>query len=594
MQIIPILIGIGLQAVGSFVGSAIKDFVGSNFSDALEKEVTTQNKTKDESAQKASQSRISGDQAGTTFSSASPVEQVHSTREDLRAADKIKVTQEDFAALEDSMRAVGFSNEEMESLRAEVASANGLTWDKLNNIAQEKTRNLQNGELSTEDRQNIVSFLNKLGFNQRERDELLGALEGGDVNRFMSAVQRRLAQMPSDSELSFNAQELASLAKMLGLSTSSAETLSILSDKNLGPSDFLMALRGLNLDGKSQALTQEGQELESKIAELMRKAAEQTDKTLLTEGKDLRNQQIAQDIQNKIQNSRNENRAVQAQGASSNAHSKDNAGTNSAAGDNLNDATQAAVNGKANSAKNNNQANQQNGKGSSFANGDGQNSSNTNSGTQTASSAEDKAFAEFWSKLRTSGNVVDSKAATVGLASQTGAVMGKTAAVSGMERFASSNLLRQVETALLQNLSQGVKRLSIQLAPENLGKMNVIMQVQNKEVKAIIKAESQDTARMLNENLAQIRASLENQGLKVAKVEIQTNMSNDSGQSAWQGMQNHNEASDRHMAFGKTLEQLRNLSGNADNLDREMQNEVAEVNISRAAQVGPGELYIVA
>ena len=92
----------------------------------------------------------------------------------------------------------------------------------------------------------------------------------------------------------------------------------------------------------------------------------------------------------------------------------------------------------------------------------------------------------------------------------------------------------------------------------------------------------------------QIRAELEHQGFKVDKVEVQTQLADQSGQN-WQGMQQHNNA--RELAQrASVLEQLRTLtrlgSDSENLLARGMQG--MEVNGQEAANASARGLHLVA
>ena len=132
------------------------------------------------------------------------------------------------------------------------------------------------------------------------------------------------------------------------------------------------------------------------------------------------------------------------------------------------------------------------------------------------------------------------------------------------------DVLRQVESGMLRNLGEGTKQLSLRLDPPELGKLNLQLTVRGDEVKVVFKAENADTGQLLQENLGHLRQALESQGLKVGKMEVQTQLS-DGGQSqGWNGTDRHNEARDREEA-ARALDRMRILRG-TDGVVQEMQN----------------------
>jgi flagellar hook-length control protein FliK len=104
----------------------------------------------------------------------------------------------------------------------------------------------------------------------------------------------------------------------------------------------------------------------------------------------------------------------------------------------------------------------------------------------------------------------------------------------------SAQVYQQVENGAFKNLGQGVKQLVIRLDPVDLGQVSVILQVRGKEVQAVLRSSNQETSVALNEQLGQLRTQLEAQGLKVGKLEVQTQLADSQSQSQWQGAENHN------------------------------------------------------
>jgi flagellar hook-length control protein FliK len=104
----------------------------------------------------------------------------------------------------------------------------------------------------------------------------------------------------------------------------------------------------------------------------------------------------------------------------------------------------------------------------------------------------------------------------------------------------NAEVYQQVENGAFRNLGQGVKQLVIRLDPADLGQVSVILQVRGKEVQAVLRSSNQETSLALNEQLGQLRTQLEAQGLKVGKLEVQTQLADSQSQSQWQGAENHN------------------------------------------------------
>ncbi|MGE4537811.1 MAG: flagellar hook-length control protein FliK [Desulfovibrio sp.] len=163
-------------------------------------------------------------------------------------------------------------------------------------------------------------------------------------------------------------------------------------------------------------------------------------------------------------------------------------------------------------------------------------------------------WGEFWSKVRVDRSGGQATTGTGGNAAQTMAAMD---AVNG-SRHASqakpfdaalaARAARQLETGILRNVGQDAKQLTLNLSPDELGKLSVTLTVKDKEVKAIIKADNADTAAMLHDQAAHIKKTLEDQGFKVTKLEVQTGVAQDN-QTAWQSPEQHNQAREQREAM---------------------------------------------
>jgi flagellar hook-length control protein FliK len=145
----------------------------------------------------------------------------------------------------------------------------------------------------------------------------------------------------------------------------------------------------------------------------------------------------------------------------------------------------------------------------------------------------------------------------------------------------SAEVYRQVETGAFRNLGQGVKQLVIRLDPEDLGSVSVILQVRGKEVQAVLRASNQEASQALGEQLGQLRSQLEAQGLKVGKLEVQTQLADSQSQSQWQGAEQHNRYQEnRELAL--SAQRWRNLDRTDPGLVRDVQNGIQREKLSQS------------
>ncbi|MDR2696001.1 MAG: flagellar hook-length control protein FliK [Deltaproteobacteria bacterium] len=139
------------------------------------------------------------------------------------------------------------------------------------------------------------------------------------------------------------------------------------------------------------------------------------------------------------------------------------------------------------------------------------------------------------------------------------AVPGQLSAPAPLIRQA----LQQVEQGTLRKLADGGQRLELQLAPSELGAVTLILTSgKGGEISATIRSERSETAELVARHLDIIRVSLEEQGLKVDKLEVQNQMLN--ARDDWQGMEQHNAMRDGQERR-EQLERLRRLGRQGEN-----------------------------
>lgn len=121
----------------------------------------------------------------------------------------------------------------------------------------------------------------------------------------------------------------------------------------------------------------------------------------------------------------------------------------------------------------------------------------------------------------------------------------------------SRQVASQVEQAMLSAMRDGTKKLELQLNPGDLGSLTLTLTTRNGEVSATIRSEKGETAELMSRQLDVLRTNLEQQGIKVDKLEVQTQAHNQQNES-WQSMQQHNNQQEEH-ARREQLDRLRNL-----------------------------------
>ncbi len=124
---------------------------------------------------------------------------------------------------------------------------------------------------------------------------------------------------------------------------------------------------------------------------------------------------------------------------------------------------------------------------------------------QQAENDTDESWNNFFGKLKDdSGQGTDNpllfKAKTTDQTTKTGLAEAMNVSKDSgknWEKVSAPKVMRQVDDAFIKTLSNGTKQLTVQLTPENLGKLNIMLQVNGKEVNAVIRAESADAAKII-------------------------------------------------------------------------------------------------
>jgi flagellar hook-length control protein FliK len=148
-------------------------------------------------------------------------------------------------------------------------------------------------------------------------------------------------------------------------------------------------------------------------------------------------------------------------------------------------------------------------------------------------------------------------------------------------------IFEQVENGLVRSLHDGGKQIILRLDPPELGKMILSLTVAQGEVRAVIRAESPAAAQAVSEQLAQLKASLEEQGFKVSSLEVETRTPSHAGTEHWDGAEQHNQRQElREQAGFLRLAQFRGRE--AETLVRTVQSE------EQAASYSASGLHIIA
>ena len=459
----------------------------------------------------------------TTSTATSTSTQSSAEQQRLAAAKNAPVSREAFEEVRPVLAKAGLSDKEIEDLAARSRSGT-LTWGQLVHTLSGKMSGAKKAvELTDEQTQSMQALFQKLGFSSDESTSMVKDVAAGDGLKVLSNVQKKLATMPDDQSLGVNKNELADFFKALRLPQDVANKLTNALNSDSTVADMKNALAQMAQAMKEQHA--KGNSLDKDIAQAVGNAME----------KDLAKSTRDSNQSTGITSSENSGSKVTYE-----LKTKDR-----------NDTSFFSEHEKR-------QAKSEDAAWQSFVNKVRPESDTLTKSSLTQTSQE--SLDSLLAKTSQSLNVAQGKAET---GTQTKAYSNVTA----------PKVLSQVQEAMLKDLGQGRKQLTLQLDPENLGKLQIVIQVRDKDVTAVLRTEDPDTAKMLSGQLETIRKTLEDQGLKVQNLEVQTGLAG--GQNQQQATFNadqHNQAQQRQ-EMNKLFTQMRLLRQDSGDVAHEMQNQ---------------------
>ncbi|TVM19795.1 hypothetical protein DPQ33_00730 [Oceanidesulfovibrio indonesiensis] len=207
----------------------------------------------------------------------------------------------------------------------------------------------------------------------------------------------------------------------------------------------------------------------------------------------------------------------------------------------------------------------------------------------------DSSWAAFWNKVARGEaaseksseffSVVDRSQAEA----RASATAERTAQAFRREGSLPRETMRNLEQAFMRNLGEGQRQLTLRLDPPQMGRVAVLLTVKNNEVSATLRTEKHETGQMLAEQLQQLRHSLEQQGLKVQKLDVQTQLNNSNHQS-WMGMDGHNMARE-HSTRQQTLNAWKQMRG-ANDSETALAHDVQHGSVQE--QISQGGIHLIA
>jgi len=498
---------------------------------------------------------------------------------------------EDFTQLRKKLEQLGVDKDVLDRVEELFDRADTVTWGQVYEVLREPLEKKTHIKLSALQQQDVISLFNKMGFTPQEAKALLGDILDNKYDAVWRKVQDMLSSLTNGQSIPATAREIASLLKALGLDlpdlvksglkkiTPEAQAMlqKIMSEQKLSP-ELQSAMQAVLAAAKGEAKPNaETLSAMQKIVAAALKGTIKLDqntldalKTALQNAapgvnleqflnrlsgdalspKEMRN--ILAMIKDAVMTNNQSNQAnkgeilseIHKAMAGAEIKAQHMAQTNRMDGD-----PGTSRLGQSDIMKTiNNTVGRDNGSAGGSA-GEQNPARNPQSGDKNA-----QGWNSFWDKINVkntvknapegAGTIIKDVGKDIGADTRPAAGQPAAIAAEAAARRIINNapaphrtVLQQIHSGLLQNMGQGRQQLTLQLNPPELGSLTVNLRVFGKEVHAVLRAENQDARQLIAENLPLLRQSLETQGLKVSRLEVQAQLQEQNQfTQLWQGM----------------------------------------------------------
>ena len=550
------------------------------------------------------------------FSTEAPYDNSEDLRVDVStlypssSIDDIRFTDSELQEIIDSLVDQGVETETVQNL---LGSPNGTAiGDVIRAVVYEAPV-----RLSESDMMNIRSLVNELDSSGQLGEDVLDDLRQGRSVQAWDRLSKALSTYNSSTKFSISREEIISLGKALGANSA---TLDALAKSFKGSKELSLTsdqLRNLlvplqqQMTNKIDAQTKLASQLEGALMPVIKEAKKRMDEEVSTgtiesrrseQSKiliqdtvtkngmsNIQQQNVASEIHNKIQGTgqsqdtvtKNGVGNIQQQDVANETHNKIQGAEQSQDTATKNGMGNIQQQDVANETHNKIQGARQNIDSAKFA-GQFQSSDkeslfqdkDSGDGLFERNNGQDSKGLFSNSKGKgvttTSSNPWESLAQRLGLNQSVGTVLPlqqpiqQSVQLTTIDRLAA-RMFSQIEQGVFSALRNGTSKLELTLNPLELGTVNVLLTTKNGEVSALLRPERAETTAALLQQMDSLRAELEQQGLKVAKVEVQTQLKDEQNMQ-WQGMDQHNSSQEQSERL-RDLERLRMLGriGQEDN-----------------------------
>jgi flagellar hook-length control protein FliK len=538
-----------------------------------------------------------------------PPPSVHSLSGRDSSPGKVKISSDDLDKLKPALLANGLSKDDLDKLAEQAASQVGLSWAQLVSFVNQKVAaQAKTVEVSQVERQYLSSFFGKVGFTPQQSSELVDRVASGKGESVLREIQAKLKAQSQDSTVAVAKEEVQALGRVLGFSADAQVKLNqymSLTGAGMSAGDLGKAVALMQQEAAQvrQARIEGLNGLKTAMAATLGKAKVEADRERQADWREDSKGKDMQLLASAAKEARGEAAAddehvaketVKAVAASAKAAKDGQAERKAESQADLRAEHKAGQQAQARSDRHD----QADGEAKGQAGREGRDGAVWKELADKvridAKTADPKA--ESWSRsedraARSVSSSLSGAAGASGLSAATNGAGGLAGTLAGfrpefgqeLEKVSRQDVLRQVQSGILTRLNQGGKQLTLELEPDSLGKVNVMLQVQGKDVRAVIRTDSDEVGKLLGDQIAAIKESLESQGFKVSGVEVQTGLAQNGYGDVWQGRDQERQANEEALARMMSRRRQPGLAG-GDSADvvRVMQNDPQQAHFSRS------------
>lgn len=473
---------------------------------------------------------------------------------------EVLVSLEDLEGMKEQLLQYGLTEDDVAQLVEQAKSTQGLTWGRMVAFLSKKMELLdRNLEITPEQKQQLMTFFQKLGISASDAEGMVAGMADGNLDKVLATLDRHIKSMDQEQLLDLDANELKAFMEELRKlkAESQARELGVVRTISQAMKKAVNRIRSQYAAENNQARadqagakgTGERPTVNTKVADAARLVDTKTAERAA--GDAARNAERVIKVLEPVE----QTRAAVDQVLDKAAEVVAKGGSDKPADHFLND---------------------------HFLNREPK--------------GEQDAWSEFMDKMRQEPNLLGKAAKTVSADALT-AKESMTEALgqarqnfnATLDKLDAPKVMRQVQDSVLKNLGQGRKQITLQLEPASLGRLSIVLSTtKGGEVQATIRADNHDSAKLIAENLDSIRQYMENQGVKVSRLEVQTQLSQFQG-NEWYGEAGHNQAREQEVQarMMNRWRTLRNSNGDSAGVR-------AAAEAARQAVLGNTGLHVIA